>query len=66
MGVTSTTGRFSVSAPCVIEDEHWDVFYIFYYDIDDIQLVKMPESISVQEEICGGRRTKVNIEGGFT
>jgi gliding motility-associated-like protein len=61
LGVTTNTGEFSVIAPCVIYDEHWDVFYIFYFDIDDIKLTKLPETIHLTQEICKDRRTKINI-----
>ena len=62
LAVTTTRGQFSVDPPCEIHDEHWDVFYIYYYDIDDLKLTRLPEVINVEQTICAGRPTKINID----
>ena len=61
IGITLTRGQFSVNPPCVIYDEHWNVFYVYYFDIDDIKLTRLPEEYRVSQEICAGRSTKINI-----
>lgn len=58
---TLTNGRFTVDPPCKIEEEHWDVFYVYYFDIDDINLVRLPEVINVTESICTNRPKRINI-----
>ena len=60
-GITLTTGMFSVNPPCVIYDEHWDVFYVYYFDIDDVKLTKLPHELAFEQTICNGRENKINI-----
>ncbi|MEL6866591.1 MAG: gliding motility-associated C-terminal domain-containing protein [Bacteroidota bacterium] len=54
-------GQFNVEDPCSIVDEYWDVFYVYYYDVDNLVLDRLPESFQVSQNICAGRRTKINI-----
>jgi len=61
LGITMTTGQFDVNSPCVIYEHHWDVFYVYYFDIDDIKLTKLPESLSFQETVCLRKDSKINI-----
>ena len=61
LGITTTTGSFTVDAPCFIYDEHWDVFYVYYFDIDDVKLTKLPEEFTLNQTICAGRETEINI-----
>ena len=35
--ITLSSVEFSVNPPFVIYDEHWDVFFAYYFDIDDIK-----------------------------
>jgi len=58
---TLKDGEFPVEPPCVIHEEHWDVFYVYYFDIDDIRLTKLPEVINVNETVCKNRNKKINI-----
>lgn len=60
--ISTSSGRFDVNPPCVIEDDHWNAFYIYYYDIDDVKLTKLPEEFIVNQTICSGRPTKFNID----
>lgn len=62
LGITTTSGRFSVDPPCVIYDEHWDVFYIYYFDIDDVKLTKLPNEVNLYQTICAGRKTEFNMD----
>jgi gliding motility-associated-like protein len=61
LGISMPIGTFQVDPLCVLQDLHWKIFYEFYYNIDDVKLTKLPETIQVQAELCGGRRTKINI-----
>ena len=61
LGITTTSGQFSVNPPCFIYDEHWDVFYVYYFDIDDVKLTKLPEEFKLNQTICAGRETEINI-----
>ena len=63
LGITLTSGRFNVNPPCVIHDEHWDAFYIYYFDIDDVKLTKLPNQFTFNQTICAGRKTKFNVAG---
>ncbi|MEM9848566.1 MAG: gliding motility-associated C-terminal domain-containing protein [Bacteroidota bacterium] len=58
---TLQLGTFEVDPPCMIHEDHWDAFYIYYFDIDHIQLTKLPERIQVQTSICQNRRKRINI-----
>lgn len=58
---TLQIGNFDVEPPCFIHNEHWDVFYVYYFDIDNIQLTKLPERIEVQETLCQDRAKRINI-----
>ena len=60
--ITTTMGRFNVNPPCSIYDDHWDVFYIYYFDIDDVKLIKLPDELTISQTICAGRSTKFNID----
>ena len=61
LATTLTTGRFTVEAPCVIQEDHWDVFYVYYFDVDDIQLTKLPKQLTFEQSICEDRNTEINI-----
>src|SRR5690606_12954824 len=61
LGISTPTGGFSVNPPCVIHDDHSDVFYVYYFDIDDIKLTKLPDKYTARKTICAGRTTKINI-----
>ncbi len=61
LGITMTMGQFEVNDPCVIYEHHWDVFYVYYFDIDDVKLTKLPDSFSFNETVCLGRDSKINI-----
>ena len=61
IAVTLPTGKFSVLPPHTIYDEHWNVFYVFYFDIDNISLSKLTDGITLNQEICENRGTKINI-----
>lgn len=61
LAVTMPTGRFNVDPPCMVYDFHWDVFHAYYFDIDAVQLTKLPKEVSLSQTICKGRPTKVNI-----
>ena len=61
LALSPTIGRFSVNPPCIIYDEHWNAFYIYYFDIDDIKLTKLPKEINLDTIICTGRVTEINI-----
>ena len=61
LGITLSSGEFPVIPPCVIYDEHWDVFFVYYFDIDDIKLTKLPTEFNLADTICAGRETEFNI-----
>ena len=59
--VTLSTGPFVVEPPCVIYDEHWEVFFVYYFDIDEVKLTKLPNELTFNKSVCNGRATEVNI-----
>jgi gliding motility-associated-like protein len=60
--VSMPIGHFGVESPCFIREEHWDMFYGFYFDIDNIRLTKLPDALQATATICGGRRTPIDID----
>ncbi len=62
MTIAMSNGMFEVDPPCEINEEQFGVFHIYYYDIDDVHLTKLPKSISLKEQICINRNTKINID----
>ena len=61
LAITTPSGNFEVNPPCEIYDEHWDVFYVYYYDIDDVKLTKLQDVYHVSQQICKDENTKINI-----
>ena len=59
--VTLSTGPFTVNPPCVIYDEHWDVFFVYYFDIDEVKLTKLPNELTFGKSICAGRPSEINV-----
>lgn len=60
-GLTTTSGNFTVNPPCVISEDHWSAFYIYYFDVDDVKLIKLPDEFTVTTTICTEQNTKINI-----
>ena len=60
-GVSMNFGNFDVDPPCVIYDEHFNNFYVYYFDFDEVKLTRLPEEIRITDTICTGRQTKFNI-----
>ncbi|MEZ4948171.1 MAG: gliding motility-associated C-terminal domain-containing protein [Saprospiraceae bacterium] len=61
MAIAMTSGRFDVIPPCEILEDHWDFFYTYYFDIDDVHLYRLPEQYEFKDTICEGRETAFNI-----
>jgi gliding motility-associated-like protein len=61
MAIAMSSGRFDVNPPCEILADHWDFFYTYYFDVDDIHLYLLPEQFEFSDTICVGRKTAFNI-----
>lgn len=55
-------GRLSVYPPCVIFDEHYDVFLNYYFDVDNIRLEKLPEEFNIKTTLCNNRPVNINLK----
>jgi gliding motility-associated-like protein len=62
MAISMPSGKFQVNPPCEIFKDHWDSFYFFYTDLDDIHLEKVPEEILLFDTLCKNRSVTVNLK----
>ncbi|MDA9774169.1 gliding motility-associated C-terminal domain-containing protein [Saprospiraceae bacterium] len=61
IAITMPSGTFDVDAPCIIQPDHWDAFYTYYYDLDDLQLFELPEYYELLVENCEENPGEINI-----
>lgn len=62
LGLSLSTGPFEVEAPCTIAADHWDVFYVYYLDLDAITLHPLPAEYSLNLSLCQGEPKAINLE----
>jgi gliding motility-associated-like protein len=62
MALSMTTGRVSVYPPCIILDEHFDIFLHYYFDVDNIHLEKLPEIFQINTVKCKNRPLIINLK----
>ncbi len=61
IGITLPTGSFGVAPGCSINEDGQGVYYVYYFDIDDLVLTKLPDAYELEAEICSARPTEVNV-----
>jgi gliding motility-associated-like protein len=62
MALSMTTGRVKAYPPCIILDDHFDIFLHYYFDVDNIRLEKLPETFLIKTEFCKKRPISINLK----
>ncbi len=62
LALSMTTGRVKAHPPCTIEEDHYDIFLHYYFDVDNIRLEKMPSHYRINASMCEKRPIRISIK----